>query len=54
MYMSFMKQKNTKDEISFGYLKTILKQYFSYFAISMSYPIRTILFARSIGDLLKI
>ena len=53
MSLTIMEQKNTKDEIPFGYIKAILKQYVSYFAISMSCPTRTVLFARSIKDLLK-
>lgn len=48
-----MKQKNTEDERYIGYIKAILKQYVSYFAISMSCPTITVLFARSIKDILK-
>ena len=50
--MSFMIQKNTIDEIYFGYITATLKQYISYFALSLSCPTRTVLFARSMRDLL--
>lgn len=53
MSMSFMKQENGKDERSFGCIKPMLKQYISYFAISMSCQTKPILFAGSINDLLK-